>query len=65
MHRRSFLVGLTTLAAPRLARADDLDAVLADIAKARGAMKTLVAPFTQERTIGLLATVVKRKGEMT
>lgn len=65
MERRSFLVALALSALPRAARADDLDAVLADIGKARASLKTLVAPFTQERTIGLLATVVKSEGEMT
>jgi len=65
MHRRSFLLGLSTIALSRAARADDIDAVLAEIHKARSGIRTLVAPFTQERTIGLLATVVKSEGEMT
>ena len=65
MRRRSFLLGISVLPLPRVALAGDLDAVLADIAKARGALKTLVAPFMQERTIGLLATAVKSEGEMT
>lgn len=65
MHRRSFLLGLSTIAIARAARADAIDGVLADLNKARAGIKTLVAPFTQERTIGLLATAVKSKGEMT
>lgn len=65
MRRRSFLLGLSALAVTRPARADDIDAVLADIHKARAGIQTLVAPFTQERTIGLLATAVKSEGEMT
>ncbi len=65
MHRRSFLAGLSILAFSRAARADEVDAVLAEIGKARAGIQTLVAPFTQERTIGLLATAVKSEGEMT
>jgi outer membrane lipoprotein-sorting protein len=65
MHRRSFLATLSILAISRAARADDVDATLAEIAKARAGIQTLVAPFTQERTIGLLATAVKSEGEMT
>lgn len=47
-----------TLEGPRL------DALLADIAKARKEMKTLRASFTQERRIALLATSVKSRGEL-
>jgi outer membrane lipoprotein-sorting protein len=47
------------------ARADDVADTLAAITQARAGLKTLVAPFTQERTIGLLATAVKSEGEMT
>ncbi|MFT3765438.1 MAG: outer membrane lipoprotein carrier protein LolA [Minicystis sp.] len=64
MHRRSFLLGLSALMLARPAHADDVDAALADIAKARAGIQTLVAPFTQERIIGLLATAVKSEGEM-
>ena len=42
-----------------------IDEVLARIAKARENLKTLVGPFTQERTIGLLATKVKSTGKLT
>jgi outer membrane lipoprotein-sorting protein len=65
MDRRSFLLGLSTIAIARAARADAVDGVLADMNKARAGIQTLVAPFTQERTIGLLATAVKSEGEMT
>jgi outer membrane lipoprotein-sorting protein len=65
MDRRSFLLGLSTIAIARAARADTIDGVLADLNKARAGIQTLVAPFTQERTIGLLATAVKSEGEMT
>src|SRR5262245_60475948 len=47
------------------ARADEVADALADIAKARAGLQTLVGGFTQERTIGLLATAVKSEGEMT
>jgi outer membrane lipoprotein-sorting protein len=69
MHRRQFLVtiGLASgsLALSRFAAADDLAAILAEITRARSGLQSLVASFTQERTIGLLATVVKSEGEMT
>ncbi|MCW5838116.1 MAG: outer membrane lipoprotein carrier protein LolA [Labilithrix sp.] len=42
-----------------------LDALLADVAKARRGVKTLRATFTQERRIRLLATSVKSRGELT
>jgi outer membrane lipoprotein-sorting protein len=41
-----------------------LDALFADIAKARKETKTMKASFTQERKITLLATSVKSKGEL-
>jgi outer membrane lipoprotein-sorting protein len=49
----------------RTARADDVSDALGEITKARAGLQTLVGAFTQERTIGLLATVVKSEGEMT
>lgn len=50
---------------PSMANADEVSDVLADIKKARAGLKTLVGPFVQERTIGLLATTVKSDGELT
>jgi outer membrane lipoprotein-sorting protein len=50
---------------PRLAMADEVSDVLAEIKKARAGLRTLVGPFVQERTIGLLATTVKSNGEVT
>ncbi len=44
---------------------DKLDALLADIAKARANVKTLKASFTQERKLTLLATSVKSTGQMS
>ncbi len=42
-----------------------LDAVLADVTRARKEVKTIRAHFTQERKISLLATSVKSSGELT
>ena len=41
-----------------------LDALLADIAKARKGVRTMRASFTQERKLTLLATTVKSTGEL-
>jgi outer membrane lipoprotein-sorting protein len=65
MERRSFLLGLAAVAVARPARADEVADALAEITRARAGIQTLVAPFSQERTIGLLATAVKSDGEMT
>lgn len=72
MHRRAFIAtasaaaaGLVLGGSTRAARADETNDVLASIAKARAGLKTLVAPFTQERTVGLLATTVRSEGELT
>jgi len=69
MNRRHFIVGLAAAASatalPLAASADEVSDVLAEITKARAGLRTLVGPFTQERTIGLLATAVKSEGEMT
>jgi hypothetical protein len=52
--------------ASRLVRADDTSAdLLARIARARAPMKTLRGPFTQTRTIGLLAAEVRSHGSLT
>jgi outer membrane lipoprotein-sorting protein len=67
--RRRFLATCAAAAASatlsRLSRADEVSDALAEVTRARADLKTLVAPFTQERTIGLLATVVKSEGELT
>lgn len=55
----------TALTHAESARADGVDDVLADIKKARAGIKTLTGTFSQERTIGLLATAVKSEGELT
>jgi len=45
--------------------ADRLDQTLHDIARARSSVTTLSGPFTQERTIGLLAAKVRSTGTLT
>ncbi len=66
MKRRAFLAGAgAALFVAGRAEADDVSDALAAIAKARADLKTLVAPFSQERVIGLLASSVKSEGEMT
>jgi outer membrane lipoprotein-sorting protein len=42
-----------------------IDAALADVARARAGVTTLTGPFTQERTIGLLAAKVRSTGTLT
>ena len=43
----------------------NLDAVLAEIARARSSLKTLTGPFIQERTIGLLKSKIRSAGTLT
>jgi hypothetical protein len=64
--RRAFLGGSALgLLAPRTALAgDSLDDVLARIARARAPVHTMQGPFTQTRTIGLLATDVRSTGAL-
>jgi outer membrane lipoprotein-sorting protein len=72
MDRRALLrlaattpLALAFAATARPARADTpLDQALADIAKARAKIDTLQGPFTQERTIALLASKVKSTGKL-
>ena len=65
MKRRALLLGAASLVLTRPASADPLDDALARVAKARASLKTLTGPFTQERTIGLLAAKVRSTGTMT
>jgi hypothetical protein len=64
--RRALLGGVTlALLAPRAARAGDpLDDLLARIARARAPIRTMRGPFTQTRTIGLLAVDVRSTGTL-
>lgn len=64
MDRRGFLLtGASVIVASR-ASAAPLDDALVDIAKARSKLTTLQGPFTQERTIALLASKVKSTGKL-
>ena len=66
--RRLLLASIAAPAAfgtPLAAYADDVSDALDKIAAARASLKTLVAPFTQVRQIGLLASEVKSTGELT
>jgi hypothetical protein len=75
--RRAILVmaaavgtGLFSLPAARAADVDacsseKLDKALTDVARARAGVTTLTGPFTQERTIGLLAAKVRSTGTLT
>ncbi|MBK8256675.1 MAG: outer membrane lipoprotein carrier protein LolA [Polyangiaceae bacterium] len=69
MERRSFILAALAFSAAVTfhlpAQADDVGDTFAEIKKAREKLKTLVATFTQERTIGLLSSTVKSEGEMT
>jgi outer membrane lipoprotein-sorting protein len=64
-------VGLGPLLAMRHARAEAetkearLARALAEVARARGPLKSLTGPFTQTRTIGLLAAKVRSTGVLT
>jgi hypothetical protein len=64
--RRAVLAGAAgALLTARTARADDaVDALFARVARARSSMRTLQGPFTQVRTIGLLATDVRSTGTL-
>ena len=42
-----------------------LDKAIADVGRARASLKTMSGPFTQERTIGLLAAKVRSTGTLT
>lgn len=64
--RRAVLaMPLLAILASRAARAaDPLDDLLARIARARAPLRTMQGPFTQTRTIGLLATDVRSTGTL-
>jgi hypothetical protein len=64
--RRALLAGaVTCLVTRRASAADPVDSLLARIASARAALRSLKGPFTQTRTIGLLATDVRSTGLLT
>jgi len=64
--RRAVLAGTAgALIVAQTARADDaVDSLFGRVARARSSMRTLQGPFTQVRTIGLLATDVKSTGAL-
>jgi hypothetical protein len=64
--RRAVIAGAAgVLLVARTARAEDaVDSLLARVARARSATRTLQGPFTQVRTIGLLATDVRSTGTL-
>lgn len=63
--RRALLGGSMALLAPRVAMAaDPLDDLLARVARARAPVRTLRGPFTQTRSIGLLAIDVRSTGTL-
>lgn len=64
--RRALLLAAPALLVATPARADaSLDALLADVAKARKGMRSMKASFTQERKLTLLATSVKSTGNLS
>jgi hypothetical protein len=66
LSRRALLGASAALLLPRRATASEPAAgLLARIAKARAPVRTVQGPFTQTRTIGLLATDVRSTGSLT
>ncbi len=64
--RRTFVLGAlaTTMTRALVARADSVDDKLAAITRARAGAKTLVGPFTQTSTVGLLRSQVLSSGTL-
>ena len=65
MSRRACLAGAASWLTASVAHAQPADDVIARIARARARVHTLHGPFTQIRTIGLLATDVRSRGTLT
>jgi hypothetical protein len=68
LSRRSWLAGAAAVLATGAggaALADGVVDLLARITRARAQVRTIVGPFTQTRTIGLLATDVRSTGTLT
>ncbi|HEU4534367.1 MAG TPA: outer membrane lipoprotein carrier protein LolA [Polyangiaceae bacterium] len=65
LSRRAALGAALCLGAPRVALADAVDDALRDVTKAREKLRSLACPFTQERVLGLLATKVTSRGDLT
>lgn len=64
LDRRAFTTAALALLATRPAHAEDLEQLLAEIARVRKTVKTLRASFTQERAMKLLATTIKSTGQL-
>ncbi len=62
--RRDLLLATAGLFFARSAHADAVDDRLAAVTRARASLKTLVGPFTQVSTVGLLRTKVQATGMM-
>ena len=62
--RRAFLFGLGASLVALRAGADTVDDTLGKIARARAGAKTLVGPFTQTATVGLLRSQVVSTGKL-
>jgi hypothetical protein len=70
LSRRTILALGLALGVPGTARAEERDdarrdRLIAEIARARASLKTLVGPFVQSRSIGLLAAKVRSTGTLT
>ena len=73
--RRELLLGTVAMTASLLTRgaraggdpmaAADMESLLREIAQARAGLRTLVGPFSQERTIGLLSAKIRSTGTLT
>ena len=67
--RRTFLLSVAGALTPAVAVAaadePEIGRILVEVTRARASLRTLAGPFTQERTIGLLASKVVSKGVFT
>src|SRR6185312_6547185 len=64
MRRRDFMLGLGASLVALRAKADSVDDTLAKVARARAGARTLVGPFTQTATVGLLRSQVVSNGKL-
>jgi len=64
MRRRDLMLGLGASLVALRAKADSVDDTLAKVARARAGARTLVGPFTQTATVGLLRSQVVSNGKL-
>ncbi|HEY1958566.1 MAG TPA: outer membrane lipoprotein carrier protein LolA [Polyangiaceae bacterium] len=64
MKRRAFLISLGASLISLRASADSVDDTLAKVSRARAGARTLVGPFTQTATVGLLRSQVVSNGKL-